>query len=111
MPTAATKRRSYKKPKHNTTMKSYYGQHDTTTFHGVSHWYKHLFEKLGWMILAKNHGYVDKIVAYKTSIQRLRQAIEHKLKTSHDHDRKEDLRIMHTNLIILEKHAEEDFKM
>jgi hypothetical protein len=78
------------------------------TYHSINHWYKSMYEKLGWMILAKNHGMVDKVVAYKNSLERLRCAIEKKMKKTRDHDKKDDLKIMHTDLLVLIEHAMKD---
>jgi len=79
------------------------------TFHDLECWSKHLFEKLGWMVLAKNYGMTDKVYSYRTSLHRIRCAIEKKIKKSHDHDKKEDLRILHRNICMLCEHAEQDF--
>jgi len=79
------------------------------TFQGLNCWYKHLFEKLGWMILAKSRGMEDKLTMYKTSLSRFKHAIEHKLSHTKDHDRKHDLNVMHHNIKILIEHAEKDF--
>ena len=80
------------------------------TFCGLSHWHKAMFEKLGWMILAKKMGYHDKIQTYRNSIRRLKEAIEHKLKHhTQDHDRKEDLKIMWGHVCELEDHVNKDF--
>jgi plasmid maintenance system killer protein len=68
-----------------------------------------MFEELGWMILAKHRGMLDKIMTYKNSVNRLRQAIEKKLKVTKDADRKDDLRIMHENVLVLLEHIEKDF--
>ena len=35
------------------------------TFHGIHKWYTAMFEKLGWMILAKDKGLNDNIEHYK----------------------------------------------
>ena len=78
------------------------------TIEGIYEWYKHLFEHLGWMILAKQRGYHDKLFEYKNSIQRLLEAIEHRSKMLHDKDIKKDFEILHDNLSVLKKHAEED---
>jgi hypothetical protein len=80
------------------------------TFHGLQRWYENKFEKLGWMLLAKDYGYNDKIVEYKSSLARLKQAIEHKLTHMKDADKKYDLKIMHRNINILIEHANKDFK-
>ena len=78
------------------------------TFHGLQHWSKHMFEQLGWMILAKKHGLMDKIHAYKNSLQRLKWSMENKMNTMKDSDKKNDLEIMHKNLLCLIEHAEKD---
>ena len=78
------------------------------TFHGIHHWHKHVFEELGWMILAKKYGYMDKVYAYKNSLQRLKDTIEKRMSTIKDTDRKKDLSILHKNIITLQEHANQD---
>lgn len=78
------------------------------TFHGIHCWYKHLFEELGWMIIAKKHGMVDKTNTYQNSLERLKMAITKKWKNIHDKDKKEDLAIMLENVEILIEHAKND---
>lgn len=78
------------------------------TFHGIGHWYKRLFEELGWMILAKNRGMTDKTAVYVSSIKRCKMAIEQKLENVRDSDKKDDLKIMHHNICILLEHAQKD---
>ena len=81
------------------------------THHGLQEWYKMKFEKLGWMILAKENGINEKIFEYKNSLNRLEKAIEHKLKYhTKDIDRKDDLKIMLHDVDILKKHVEKDFQ-
>jgi len=85
------------------TMKA--GMVNDVTFYGLSHWYKHAFEKLGWMILAKKRGMTKKMESYKHSLDMLLHDIESKIKTTRDPDRKADLKIMLDNLTILIDHA------
>jgi len=81
------------------------------THHGLQEWYKMKFEKLGWMILAKENGINEKIFEYKNSLNRLEKAIEHKLKYhTKDIDRKDDLKIMLHDVVVLKQHVEKDFK-
>ena len=80
------------------------------THHGLQEWYKMKFEKLGWMILAKERGMDDKVMEYKNAVNRLEKAIEHKLKYhTKDIDRKDDLKIMLDNVAVLKQHVEKDF--
>jgi hypothetical protein len=80
------------------------------TYHGLKKWYEAMFEKLGWMVLAKAHGGMnDKIISYKKSVERLKEKIECKIETIVDHDKKEDLKIMWDNVCILHDHIKKDF--
>jgi len=79
------------------------------TFAGLFGWYKRMFEELGWMILAKNYGMMDKVATYKNSIMRLKCAIEKKMVDIKDSDKKKDLKIMHKNVCMLWEHVMIDF--
>jgi hypothetical protein len=84
--------------------------HYYVTFHGLMKWHDHLFKHLGWMILAQEHGYTDKIKVYQQSIKRFKKALEQKIKETEEKDRINDLKILHKNAIVLMKHANKDFK-
>ena len=78
------------------------------TFHGIHEWYKHMFEHLGWMILAKQRGMTDKTMVYLSTLKRLKMAMEQKIKSIKDTDKKTDLKIMLENVCTLMEHAERD---
>jgi hypothetical protein len=84
------------------------GMVNDVTFYDLSHLYKHAFEKLGWMILAKKRGMVKKMELYKHSLDTLKHDIELKLNKIQDPDHKADLKIMLDNLNILIEHAKMD---
>jgi hypothetical protein len=78
------------------------------TFHGIHKWYVAMFEKLGWMLIAKEHGMNDKTSMYKHELIRLMHTIEKKMHQVKDIDKKHDLQIMYENIKILCDHAEKD---
>lgn len=80
------------------------------TFHGLQKWYKAMFEKLGWMLLAQRDGRIHKVNSYKRGVTELLEAIEEKIHCTHDADRIEDLRILHKNSSTLKQHVDVDFK-
>ena len=49
------------------------------SFHGLHEWYKSMFEKLGWMVLATRDGREHKIMQYKEGVQHLHEAIAEKI--------------------------------
>ena len=75
------------------------------TFSGIGDWLDHELRHLGIIILAKKHGYMDKVIAYKNSCERLKNCIEEKLKITKDGDKKSDLKIMHDNTCVLLEHV------
>ena len=79
------------------------------TVAGLQHWFTHVFEQLGWMILAHKYGYTDKINTYKKSIDRMQCALEKKIGSTHDSDVKKDLMIMLENSRALKEHVHKDF--
>ena len=88
---------------HGATRKSKSGSNNSTmyslpenaaTFHGLHHWHKEMFEKLGWMVLAKAKGMDYKISVYKKSIDHLIRSIKHVSEEYEDADRKHDLNVL-----------------
>jgi hypothetical protein len=78
------------------------------TMHAIYDWQKHMFEELGWMILAKRRGMLDKVNTYKNSLARLKMTILKKHKHVRDLDKKDELMILLKNVEILTEHANED---
>ena len=110
MPSKSRKMKSSKKTKTmKMSIKEKYAECPDATYHGLHHWFKHLHEELGWMVLAKDYGMMDKIATYKHSIQRLECALRAKMANLKDADKKEDIKIMHHNILILWEHVQKDF--
>lgn len=80
------------------------GDYDAT-FYGLHKWETAMFEKLGWMVLAKNEGNNLKIKSYMYSIHCLKNKLMKKIDEVHDKDRKDDLKILHEQICILWKAA------
>jgi hypothetical protein len=73
-------------------------------------WYVSIYEKLGWMVLAKQKGLKFKLEYYKKSIQLLKEELICKINSVQDYDKRNDLRIILDNVIILERHVQKDFR-
>lgn len=71
---------------------------------GLIKWYNEMFEKLGWMVLAKSNGMKDKFTSYKHSVIRLREHLKCKIMATFDMDKINDLKIMLSNVEILISH-------
>jgi hypothetical protein len=85
-----------------------------TTIHGLHEWFKHVFEKFGWMILAKremihnkdSHIRKDmkhKVQGYGIMMRNLLKALEERIKMVHEEDRRDDLQTMIKNTKTLMK--------
>jgi len=79
--------------------------HHTVTYHGLHEWYKHSFEHLGWMLLAKQHKRLSKVKNYVQSIKHLQDSLVYKINLTRDQDRRDDLKILLENTEVLLKHA------
>jgi flagellar biosynthesis/type III secretory pathway protein FliH len=66
--------------------------------HGINKWQEEAFEKLGWMVLAKEKGYNEKISAYKKMIDHLLKTITHVKSEYESANRKHDLNVIHMNV-------------
>jgi hypothetical protein len=61
-----------------------------------------MFEKLGWMILAKARGHEYKIVAYKHGVKHLHECIDHLMTELTEADRQHDLKVLKMEVEVLE---------
>jgi hypothetical protein len=68
------------------------------TAHGLEGWHKHLFENLGWMVLAKEKGLDYKIATYKKSIHHYLMTSQHVMSEYQDHNRKHDLNVLYKDV-------------
>ena len=75
------------------------------TLNGVRNWSRALFEKFGWMLLARAKGNVYKIRTYKRSISDLIKTIEHTIPAYQEKNRKRDLNIILKHVKILKEHS------
>ena len=83
---------------------------DGATMYGLQQWYVSMFEKLGWMVLAKSKGHMnDKNISYKLSLNRLEEKIICKINTTFDADKQTDLKLMLRDVRILIDHVHKDF--
>jgi hypothetical protein len=74
------------------------------TFEGIHSWYRSLFKRSGWLILALRDGYTDKIKNFKEEAEHLLQAAKQKERQVQEKDRKDDLKIIQKNLKTLINH-------
>ena len=81
------------------------GECTEVIYKGIYNWYQDVFERFGWMVLAKEKGMIYKIDFYKTNLQKLKCTIVKKHDSMNDIDKKKDLEIMLTNVNMLIKHA------
>lgn len=105
-------RRMMSKKRKNKTMSKTHNMFitsDERTFCSLQKWYEHMFEHLGWIVLAHEHGIYEKVHHYKSSLYRLEKALKHKIHEIYDKDKKHDLMIMHYNLQCLIRHTNKDF--
>jgi hypothetical protein len=79
------------------------------TFCALNNIFKHKFEVLGWMLLKHSYGNEHDIYNYLLSLNELKEAIEHKILQTSDLDKKQDLQIMHKNVIILFNFVQNSF--
>ena len=81
--------------------------HFNCTFHGLHDWSSRMFEKFGWMILARRNGHKDSVKSYIRSLRHLQEEIKSKHKETVDADRRKDLEELLANVQYLTGAAQE----
>ena len=84
-------------------------RNDMFTFSGVEKWYEKLFEKLGWIVLAKYKNMDYKIQAYRRSIHNLMDAIRNLSAIYRDSDKLHDLSVLEMHVNVLHDFVEKRF--
>lgn len=75
------------------------------TFCALEHWFKSMFEKLGWMILATHDQNIEKVNVYLKSVNHLIESIDEKIKITEEKDRINDLKILKQQTLHLQHFA------
>ena len=78
---------------------------NANTIHGLTRGYNTLFEKFGWMVLAKEKGYKDKVAVYKNYIDRWLSSAKHLATEYENHNRKHDINVMVMYVKTLKEYA------
>ena len=65
------------------------------TMFGVNRWFRTMYEKLGWIVIAKAKGLNHKVVEYKRNLARLVRMIEQLMSEYMNVNRIHDLRVLH----------------
>lgn len=60
-----------------------------------------MYEKLGWLVVAKAKGYDYKIASYKKGLRHLIDTIDHVMTEYTDHNRKHDLSVIRMYAVTL----------
>jgi len=81
--------------------------HHNCTFHGLHDWSSNMFEKFGWMVLAKRNKHKDTIKSYIRGLRHLHNEIIQKHKETTDTDRRKDLEELLSNVDYLAETAKE----
>jgi hypothetical protein len=79
------------------------------TYIGLHKWSCAMFEKFGWMLLAKDRKHDTRIAAYVQSIDHLILAAKKKHAEVSDSDHKKDIIILLRNMEILRSHVNKTF--
>lgn len=72
--------------------------HHNCTFHGLHDWSSRMFEKFGWMVLAKRNNDKESVRCYIKGLKRLHDEIQRKHKETIDPDRSRDLEELLSNV-------------
>ena len=75
----------------------------------LEQWFKHLYERLGWVVLAQSMGHTEKVEHYKKSIERFEEGLHNAQREIKDADRLRDLGIMAKKINVLKNHVQHDF--
>jgi hypothetical protein len=71
------------------------------TLTGIEYWQHKMFQKFGFMLLAKERGDASMIAEYKKNLLRLRKTIEHVSAEYEQKNTKHDLKLMKLKLDVL----------
>jgi len=74
------------------------------TLYELNRWYRQIYEKLPWIIIAFEYKKHPKVNNYIDSIKSLNLAIHNKILKIKDKDTKEDLKILYEKTSILNSH-------
>ena len=80
-----------------------------STLHGLHRWHDSLFEKVGYMVLAKAKGRTQKIVSFKASIDYFLKSVDHVSKEYQNQNKKHDLNVLRMNMMELKDFVNRNF--
>lgn len=79
------------------------------TLDGLTKWYAHLFDKLGWMTIANAKGCSSKLTQYKRSIDHFIKTAKSLKSEYENQNRKHDIDVYIANAEVLKAHVSKSF--